>query len=281
MNHLGLDTSVPNVARMYDYLLGGRENFKADRDAAERILKLVPGIRQVMADNRAFLCRAVRYLTQQGVSQFLDIGAGLPCRNNVHEVAHEADPEARVAYVDRDPVVVSHGRALLAKSRHVIVVDADLRQPRALLSQVSGHLDFTKPVAVVIAHVLNFISDEDDPAGIVTSLKDALCPGSYLVIGHAARDGVPADVAARVRETYDQSSDRLWLRGRDEVLRFFDGFCLVDPGLTFARDWRATPGAPHGPTVAATWAGVARKPSRVSRASGVRDGLRTSCRTGG
>jgi hypothetical protein len=245
---------------MYDYMLGGTENFQADRDAAERILKLTPGVRQMVLDNRAFLRRVVRYLSQEGISQFLDIGTGLPSQDNVHEVAHEVNPVARVAYVDRDPVVVSHGNALLTKSRHVIVVNADLREPKALLSHVSGHLDFTKPVAVLLLHVLNFVSDDDDPAAILTSLKDALCPGSYLAIGHVTQDDVPDDIAARARETYRQSSANLWPRGKDQVLGFFDGFSLVEPGLTSAHEWHAEPGAAHGRDITASWVGVGRKP---------------------
>lgn len=251
---------MPNVARMYDYMLGGRENFQADRDAAERILRLVPGIRQMVLDNRAFLRRAVRYLRRQGISQFLDIGTGLPSQNNVHEVAHESDPGARVAYVDRDPVVVSHGNALLAKSPQVIVAKADLRQPQDLLCQVGGHLDFSKPVAVLLLHVLNFIADDDDPAAIVTALKEAICPGSYLVIGHVTADGFSGDIEARARATYDHANDRLWPRGRDQVLRFFDGFSLVEPGLTHVHDWRAESATARGRDVSAAWVGVARKP---------------------
>jgi hypothetical protein len=260
VSHPDLDTSVPNVARMYDYMLGGRENFQADRDAAERILRLAPGVRQMVLDHRAFLRRAVRYLTEQGISQFLDIGTGLPSQDNVHEVAHETDPRAKVAYVDRDPIVVSHGQALLAKSRHVIVVNADLREPDALLRRVSGHLDFTRPVAVLLLHVLNFVADDDDPARIVTCLREALCPGSYLVIAHVTGDDVPGDIEARARATYDHANDSLWPRAKDQVLGFFDGFSLVEPGLTHVHDWRAETGATGARDVAAAWVGVARKP---------------------
>jgi SAM-dependent methyltransferase len=257
----GLDTSVPNVARMYDYMLGGRENFQADRDAAERILRLMPGVREMVLDNRAFLRRAVRYLAEQGISQFLDIGTGLPSQENVHEVAHRTNPEAKVAYVDRDPIVVSHGKALLAKSRHVIVVNADLCEPEALLRRVDGHLDFTRPVAVLLLHVLNFVADDDDPARIIACLREALCPGSYLAIAHVTGDGVPGDIEARARATYDQANDRLWPRAKDRVLGFFDGFGLVEPGLTPVHEWRADEGACCGREVSVAWVGVGRKPS--------------------
>lgn len=261
MSHPDLDTSVPNAARMYDYMLGGRENFQADRDAAERILRLAPGIRQMALDNRAFLRRAVRYLSEEGISQFLDIGTGLPSQDNVHEVAHEVNRAARIAYVDRDPIVVSHATALLAKSRQVIVVNADLREPAGLLSQVTGHLDFTKPVAVLLLHVLNFISDDDDPAGIVASLRETLCPGSYLVIAHVTGDGVPGDIEARARATYDHANDRLWPRCKDQVLRFFEGFSLVEPGLTHVHEWHAEPGATYVRDMPVAWVGVGRKPA--------------------
>jgi S-adenosyl methyltransferase len=268
-----LDTSVPNVARMYDYMLGGRENFQADRDAADRILRLVPGVRQIVLDNRAFLRRAVRYLTARGITQFLDIGTGLPSQDNVHEVAHETDPEAKVAYVDRDPIVVSHGQALLAKSRHVIVVNADLREPDALLRRVGEHLDFTRPVGVLLLHVLNFVADADDPAQIIAYLREALCPGSYLVIAHVTGDGVSGDIEARARATYDRANDRLWPRAKDQILGFFDGFSLVEPGLTPVHEWRAgddadnegaadgdaADGAVAGRDVTVAWAGVGRK----------------------
>lgn len=255
---------------MYDYMLGGRENFQADREAAERILKLLPGLRQSVQDTRAFLRRAVRYLVERGIDQFLDIGAGLPTQDNVHNVAHAANPDVKVAYVDRDPLVVSHGNALLAKSEHVIVEQADLRRPEELLSlpSIEQHLDLARPVAVILLNVLNFISDDDNPAGIVAALKDALCPGSYLVIGHVTPDHVPPHAVARALATYEDASDNLWPRGKDQVLRFFDGFTLVEPGLTteqawYPPDWSAQDnGGAHRRTVSTGWVGIGRKPLR-------------------
>jgi S-adenosyl methyltransferase len=261
VDHPSLDTSVPNVARIYDYILGGRENFQADRSAAESLLRVLPGVKQTVRDNRAFLRRVVYYLSQQGISQFLDIGSGLPTQDNVHEIAHEANPDARVAYVDSDPVVVSHGNALLAKSKQVIVVQADLREAKALLGlpAIRAHLDFTRPVAVLLLQVLHFIADDDDPAGIIAVVKDTLCPGSYLAIGHVTEDHIPEDIATRAVTTYRRSNE-IWPRGKEQILRLFDGFELVEPGLTPEHTWHPGPGGAPDRTTVAGWAGVARKP---------------------
>jgi SAM-dependent methyltransferase len=260
-----LDTSSPNVARMYDYMLGGRENFQADRDAADSLLRVLPVVKRTVRDSRAFLSRVVSYLSEQGITQFLDIGSGLPTQENVHEVAHLVNPDARVAYVDRDPIVVSHGNALLAKSKQVIVVQADFRQAGELLSlpDVREHFDFAQPVAVLLLQVLHFVSDKEDPARIVAAFKDALCPGSYLVIAHVTGDHLPNDVHARALATYRKASD-IWPRGKDQIWRLFDGFDLVEPGLTPEHLWHQGPdGAPERETPTG-WVGVARKP--LSRA---------------
>lgn len=258
MGHSLLDTSNPNAARIYDYLLGGRENFQADRDAAESILRALPGCRVTVRDNRAFLSRAVRYLAEQGISQFLDLGSGLPTQDNVHDIVHRVNPEARVVYVDSDPLVVSHGNALLAKSDRVIVVQADLRHGQALLSlpAVRAHLDFTKPAAVILLQVLHFVPDSDDPAGVVATYKDALCCGSYLVLGHVTGDYVPDHAAARAIAAYQYN---LWPRSRGRILSFFSGLDLVEPGLTPECDWRSEPGGELGRKVPGTFVGVARK----------------------
>lgn len=261
MDHPSLDTSIPNVARIYDYVLGGRENFQADRNAADSLLKILPQMRQTVRDNRAFLRRVVRYLSEQGISQFLDIGSGLPTQDNVHEIAHEANPGAKVAYVDCDPIVVSHGNALLAKSKQVLVVRADLRKAKALLASppVQDHLDFSQPVAVILLQVLHFVADDDDPAGIVAAYRDTLCPGSYLVVGQCTRDHVPEHVSARVLNTYRRYND-LWPRSKEQVQRFFDGFDLVEPGLTPEHAWHPGPDGPPERSIATGWVGVARKP---------------------
>ncbi|MGH3169367.1 MAG: SAM-dependent methyltransferase [Trebonia sp.] len=259
----GLDVSTPNVARMYDYFLDGKDNFAADRDAGDKILALVPAVRRTVRENRRFLRRAVRFLAAEaGIRQFLDIGVGLPTQGAVHEVAHEINPETRVAYVDYDPVVVSHGNALLAEPDQSIVVRADLRQPGALLSlpAIREHLDFSRPVAVLLVAILHFVADVDDPGGIVASLRDALAPGSYLVLTHVGNDRLAdTEAAERVRSLYAESSEPLWARSREEILRFFDGFELVEPGLVPAYEWRPVIGeAPAGVTDFG-WGGVGRK----------------------
>jgi hypothetical protein len=246
---------------MYDYMLGGRENFQADRSAAESVLRVLPETKQKVRENRAFLRRAVGFLSEQGIRQFLDIGSGLPTQDNVHEVAHEVNPDAKVVYVDYDPVVVSHGNALLAKSEQVIVVEADFRQPQELLGlpAIRKHLDFAQPVAVILLQVLHFVSDEDDPAGIVAAFKDAFCSGSFLVIGQISGEDIPEDVLARGVQAYSSASG-LWLRGKDQIQCLFDGFDLVEPGLTPEHAWRPGPGGAPERLVTTGWVGVARKP---------------------
>jgi SAM-dependent methyltransferase len=261
VTHPSLDVSVPNVSRMYDYMLGGRENFRADRDAVARLLMVHPGAAQTARDNRDFLRRVVRYLAERGIDQFLDIGSGLPTQENVHEVAHQVNPQAKVAYVDRDPVVVSHGVALLAKSKQVIMVSADFRQAEALLRlpAIQEHFDFSKPVAVLFLQVLHFVSDDDAPAGIVAAFKDALCSGSYLVIAQVTGDDVPDDVYAKTLTVYRRASD-LWPRSKHQIGRFFDGFELLEPTLAPEYAWRPGPGGALDRQLPFCWAGVARKP---------------------
>jgi SAM-dependent methyltransferase len=257
----GLDTSVPNVARIYDYWLGGRENFQADRATAEQLLKLVPEARSAARDNRAFLHRAVRFLAKRGITQFLDIGTGMPGATTVLDTAREVNPDCRVAYVDYDPIVVSHGRALLTKSRQAIVVQADLRQPRAVLDHpsVREHLDFGKPVAVLLLAVLHFISDDDDPSAIIAAVRDALVPGSYLAIGHVTRDNAPdAMVSAAIAE-FAKTSASIWPRTASQIRHLFSGFDLVEPGLVPAHTWWPDPGGPPVRESALLLGGVARK----------------------
>ena len=221
---------------MYDYYLGGKDNFEADRQAAEEIMRLVPVTRAEARSNRQFLRQAVRYLmTEAGISQFLDIGTGLPTQGAVHEVAGEVSPEARVAYVDYDPVVVLHAGPASEPDRS-IAVRADLRETAALLENpvIRGHLDFSRPVAVILLAILHFISDDDDPAGIIATIRDAIAPGSYLVISHVVpgRVGdkeVDEEVAERVHKIYDQASERLHPRTPEEIKRLLDGFEVVEP----------------------------------------------------
>ena len=258
----GIDVNVPNVARVYDYLLGGKDNFEADRQAAEHLMSLTPGIREGVAQNRSFLRRAVRYLAQDaGIDQFLDLGVGLPTQGAVHEVAHEVNPAARVAYVDYDLVVVRHGGVLLTEPDRSVVVHGDAREPAALLSdpEITGHLDFSRPVAVFLLALLHFVADEDDPYAIVAAYRDALPSGSYLVLSHVSTDEVPPEVVERAVTLYKQSSEPLSPRTKAEITRFFDGFDLVEPGLVREFAWRPDPGTDLSRKMSLGWSGVGRK----------------------
>ena len=253
---------MPNVARMYDYYLDGKDNFEADRVAAEKVLALVPGLRRAAAENRRFLRRVIRYLAiEAGIDQFLDIGVGLPTQGAVHEVAHEVNPDARIVYADYDPVVIAHGRALLEVRDRSVMVRADLRDAADILAmpEVTAHLDVSKPVAITLFAVLHFIADDMDPAGIVAQLRDAIAPGSYLALSHIGSDFFPDKQAmARAVAVYEKASERVWPRGRDEILGLFDGFDLLEPGLVPKHEWRPVTGvAPATPTI--QWGGVGRR----------------------
>ena len=257
-----LDSSTPNVARMYHHYLGGRETFQADRDAAEQVLAALPVTRLSVAEIREFVRRAVRFLAgEAGVDQFLDLGMGLPAQHAVHEVALQVNPAARVVYVDNDPVVVSHGDALLAKPGIAVVVRADLRRPAELLAlpEVRAHLDFSRPVAVLLVSVMHFIADADDPYGLVSTIRDALAPGSYLALSHASADFVPDEhVVRRAVAAYEKTNAPAWPRSRADILRFFDGFDLVEPGLVPKPQWRPAPGADVTDVPDVSWCGVGR-----------------------
>jgi hypothetical protein len=245
----GIDTTVPNVAREYDYWLGGKDHFAADREAADRIAHAVPAIPRLARQNRDFLQRAVRYCADQGITQFLDIGSGLPTNQNVHEVAQSANPAARVVYVDIDPVVVSHAKALLSGSQTAAVL-ADVCHPGDILAapEVRRLIDFSRPVAMLVVSVLHSISDEADPAGCVATLREALAPGSYLVISHA--DVSPAHVVGTRRvseeaqeiERANKSMATVPARTRDDIEAFFGDMTLVEPGLTDIWAWRPDDG---------------------------------------
>jgi len=234
-----IDTSTPHPARMYDYWLGGKDNFPADREAAEEVLALVPKARDMARANRAFLRRAVRSLAgEAGIRQFLDVGTGIPTQGNVHEVAHAIAPDARVAYVDNDPIVHVHANALLAGSSTTIIL-ADLRKPDTILDhpKVRPFIDFDQPLALLLVAVLHFLTDEDDPAGTVARFRDAMAPGSFLAISHATGDFNP-EMATKAARAYDRATSPVVPRTRAEVERFFDGFALVDPGLVQVSRWR-------------------------------------------
>jgi S-adenosyl methyltransferase len=261
------DTSVPNVARMYNALLGGKDNFAADRAAVSKILEIEPGAAAAALQNRDFLRRTVRFLAgEAGIGQFLDIGAGLPAAGSVHEVAQSLAPASRVVYVDHDPVVLSHARALLVPGPQggCAYAGCDLRDTRGLIAQAARTLDFAEPVAVLLIAVLHFIPDADDPQGIVRRLMAAVPPGSYLVISHATPEHL-ADGAstARLNAVYAQTaSGGVTPRPLPEITKFFDRLDLVDPGVADICAWRpavhrAGPG--RGRTL--FYGGAARKPA--------------------
>ena len=237
----GVDTGKANIARVYDWWLGGDHNFRADQDAARAMIAIEPNARAIARANRAFLGRAVRFLAAEaGIRQFLDIGSGIPTANNVHQVAQDAAPGSRVVYVDCDDVVVAHSRLILEDDPDAVVIQADLREPAKILADPDTQLmlDFTRPVAVLLVSVLHFIADADQPYELVATLRDTLHPGSYLAISHACRDGRP-DTATAVETVYQSRvAAQGRFRTREEISRFFDGFTLADPGLVWMPEWR-------------------------------------------
>ena len=237
----GIDTSKANIARVYDYWLGGSHNFRADQDAARTLIAVEPNTRAGVRANRAFLGRAVRFLAREaGIRQFLDIGSGIPTAQNVHQIAQEAAPGSRVVYVDNDEVAVAHSRLLLETNPDATVIQADLREPAKILADPETQLliDFTQPVALLLVAVLHFIPDAADPAGILATLREALVPGSYLVICHSSRDARP-EIAESAGNVYtSRVAADLCLRSRDEIAALFEGFSLVEPGLVWIPEWR-------------------------------------------
>jgi hypothetical protein len=256
------DTSVAHQARVYDYLLGGKDNYAADRAATEAWLRIDPELAFTVRANRAFLGRVVRYLTAEaGVRQFLDIGTGIPTANNTHEVAQAIAPESRVVYVDYDPVVLSHARALLTSSRAGAThyIDADLRDTSAILAEASQLLDFTKPVAVTLLAILHAIPDADDPWAIVARLMDAVPPGSYLAISHAGSDLLDQHKQHGLQDVADRMiQNTITYRDQERLARFFEGCDLVEPGLVRVEEWRH--GSPaDGGEKSSLWCAVGRK----------------------
>jgi hypothetical protein len=260
----GVDIKRANTARVYDYWLGGSHNFQADQDLGRAISAVDPIVRAGARANRAFLGRAVRFLAGAGIGQFLDIGSGIPAEGNVHEVAQQANPGARVVYVDTDPVVIAHSNAILAGSKSTDVIEADLREPEKILAHptVRHLIDFGQPVGLLLVAVLHFVADADDPRRLVATLRDALPSGSYLVLGQGTNADKPV-VAGAFEKVYNSSvATRIQMRSRDEIAGFFDGFDLVEPGLTYVSQWRPdAPGdVPGDPSQFANLVGVARKP---------------------
>ena len=244
-----INTGVPNPARIYDYFLGGKDNFPADREVAEQVVAIAPVARDIVEDNRAFLRRAVRLLAgEAGIRQFIDLGSGLPTQGNVHEIAQAVAPDARVVYVDNDAMVVTHSRALLAGD-NTAAIEADLRDPDSVMRhpEVRELIDFDQPIALLLMAILHFVPDEEDPYGIVARFRDALPAGSYLALSHGTRD-IPArtdmspeamaEMGAKVERLYQLTTASLVTRTRAQVERFFDGFDLLDPGLVEIQLWR-------------------------------------------
>jgi O-methyltransferase involved in polyketide biosynthesis len=258
-NPPGIDTSRPNVARVYDYLLGGKDNFAADRAAGERIIAALPASQIGVRAQRELLARVVRFLvSEERVTQLLDIGSGLPTAENVHQVARAADPACDVVYIDNDPVVVLHAKALLADSKHTFAAAGDLTDPAGILATAREYLDWTRPVGLLLCGIVHFLPDEDEPRRLVAELTAALPAGSYVFIHHLLHT---ADTA--LENAMKQGLGRVQFRTRDEILALFDGLDLVDPGLVLVPDWRPGPytaTVSDHPVLALAAAGVARKP---------------------
>ncbi|HEX2744308.1 MAG TPA: SAM-dependent methyltransferase [Streptosporangiaceae bacterium] len=256
----GVDVSRPSIARIYDYLLFGKDNFAVDRAAAEALMQSRLDPRRLSLANRGFLFRAVRFLARQGISQYLDLGSGLPTSPSVHEVARDVIPGARVVYVDHDPMVVAHNDALLAKRDGVVTIRADVRDPGAVLGddKLARCLDFSRPVAVLLLSVLHFISLDEDAPGIVARFRDRVAPGSYLAISLGTSDGADPEMLAEATQTYAGARMPFTLRSRAQIMDLFKGFDLVEPGLVSLPEWRPDVSTDRTPLRGPTMAGVAR-----------------------
>lgn len=258
-----VDVSRASIARVYDYLLGGKEHLEVDRRAAEALLNVVPEVAEIAKDNRSFLRRGVEYLVREaGIRQIVDVGSGLPNAGNVHEVAHAIDPGVRIIYVDNDPVVLAHARALLATGEHTAVITADLREPDSIFDRIAalGLLDLDRPFAVLLSGVVHHLSDDDDPDAVVARVRTRLCPGSYLLLTHFLFDD----------EARAHALERAFLHGGlgsgrfrtwEQLRGYFGGLEMVEPGLVYANDWRPDEHTPvDGPVHTLYAGGVGRKP---------------------
>lgn len=263
-----IDTSVPHPARRYNYLLGGKDNFAVDRAAGDELARMFPTVRIAAVENRRFLQRATRFLTEEaGIRQFLDIGTGLPTADNTHEVAQRIAPESRVVYVDNDPMVMAHARALLSSTPEgrTTYLEDDLRHPERILArpELAATLDLSEPVGLILVAVLHFIADDDGGARrLVRTLLDGLAPGSYLVASHATADQGTDESIAQFKQAFRAGHIDVWPRSRAEFTELFAGLDLVPPGVTMASEWRAEnePGPRPDPNDVAIYGAVGRKP---------------------
>lgn len=267
-----IDTTKAHPARLYNFYLGGQDNYPVDRAAAAEVLRVVPESRDIARANRAFLQRAVRFLAgEAGIEQFIDIGTGLPAAGSVHEVAQRINLDARVAYVDNDPIVHVHASALLAGQPNAGIVLADLRDPERILTHPSVRelIDFGKPVGLLLLAVLHFVTDEEEPGRIVAALREALCPGSYLILSHATADFHDQSVADAATAVYKKATAPLVLRDRDHIKAFFTGWDLIDPGVVQPPLWRPDGQPPHPEDLAkiGIYGAVGRLPGSLENAA--------------
>jgi hypothetical protein len=253
----------PNVARMWDYYLGGHHNFAIDRQAAEYAIKLYPDMPLVARSTRAFLRRAVSFLLDQGVDQFLDIGSGIPTAGNVHEIAQRINPAARTVYIDADPVVIAHSEAILRGASHTITLQADARRPDEIIShpRVRSALDWTRPIAILVVAILHFVPDDAEALRIMRVLHGASTPGSYVVLTHATADAIDSALAEMGEQNYQRANAPLHFRSHGQIAQLFKGLDLVDPGLVYLPLWRPEPDDKPlaQPERSANYCGVARK----------------------
>ncbi|MGW0572956.1 SAM-dependent methyltransferase [Streptomyces tauricus] len=233
-----IDTSKPHSARMYDYFLGGKDNYRVDWEAAEKIEGLFPGVKETARANREFMHRASRFLAERGIRQFLDVGTGIPTQPNLHQIVQDVIPDARIVYADNDPIVLRHAEALLrgTPEGHTAYAQADVRQPETITDFAREHLDFTQPIALSVVALMQFIEDELNPYGIIQSLMRDMIPGSYLVLSHVTREFDP-EIWERIDAIYKAGGTPVNARLRDEILPFFNGLDLCEPGLTLATRW--------------------------------------------
>lgn len=243
-----IDLDRPSIARLYDWFLGGYHNFEADRTVGEQITEVVPWGPMMVQVNRAYLRRAVQFFLQAGISQFLDLGSGIPTVGNVHEIVQQSDRDARIVYVDVDPVAVAHARALLEGNDNAVIIHADMREVKDVLTHPDTQrmLDLSRPIAILMVAVLHFVPDKDDPVGIIGDYCAGVAPGSYLALAHATEEGLSEQVLDMFRAVYEDAAAPLVLRTRAEIAALVRGLEPVEPGLTWIEDWRPEPGGHIG-----------------------------------